>query len=318
MVVCIHYRPCGFNYDYIYPIIRTGVPCFLLISGFFLFSTDRQKALEHCSRSIKRILKITIWCNLFYLLFMNIPKVLLFDDDFVFPTTFKGIFLAIFQGSDMCGHLWYLTAYIEALVVIYVLVRLRLERMFGFIVIAGIAAGQIFGKYSAFFEPLQAYNSLLYCRNFFTVSLPFFCLGWLLHKHCDAVLKLLKFRFAACLLALVLVLSYIEYHILHGSNLWGDYILTTVPLSLLMVICCLHRPDLGRGWMLETIGKKYSTNIYLYHMFVGWLLRKVLTHCPPPLFTVLVFVLTLVVVIAGGCIYKIFHSTFAESSEGKA
>ena len=45
LVVIIHF-PMKYGY-YFYPIVRIAVPCFFMISGYFLYSDNREKLMSN-------------------------------------------------------------------------------------------------------------------------------------------------------------------------------------------------------------------------------------------------------------------------------
>ena len=106
-VICIH---CAAPW-YFYPLIRTAVPFFFIISGYFLYSTDRSRGIEKCIRAFKKVFWLTLYANIFYYLGYYIPN------DYMPIRDIKALFQFVFIGGS-CVHLWYLNAYLEALFII--------------------------------------------------------------------------------------------------------------------------------------------------------------------------------------------------------
>ncbi len=110
-VVSIH---TSFLYkDYIRVLYWTVVPLFFVITGYFLYTRDREVFLNRSSKSIKKIAKLIIILNLLFLPF--IPWQEISGEQYML--WFKWVFLGNTPGFE---HLWYLTALLEGLVCMYV------------------------------------------------------------------------------------------------------------------------------------------------------------------------------------------------------
>lgn len=267
-VVCIHFSVFAPG---LYPLIRTAVPAFFMISGYFIYSSDRLKAISCCKRSLRKIILITVAANLFYLpvqagLFLAGGKVTLPQLN---P---ESILYFILVGDNISAHLWYLTAYIQVLLVVFAVLVLKMENPLRTIIPLGMLAGLLFGTYS-FLLPHYHPLYFLLSRNFLTIGIPFFGLGYLIRKY-EPLIMQKKFRIlghpAACLLFLILSVAEARALVLVSRGpLMGDILFFTIPLTVSLFLFCLQRPNLGRGSFVETIGKKYTTDIYIFHTFVG-------------------------------------------------
>ena len=51
---------------YILPLTRCAVPCFLIVSGYFIFNTDEQKFQSNLKRNIGKIFHIFVWSTLLF------------------------------------------------------------------------------------------------------------------------------------------------------------------------------------------------------------------------------------------------------------
>lgn len=300
LVVCIH----SFSPWFLFPIVRTAVPFFLIISGYFLYSQDENQALQRCISAFKKIFWITLYANLFYYLCFRIP-----DDLFPFKKVTQFV-LYIVTGERMSSHLWYLNAYLEALLIIIVALKFKKLKLVWYSIPVGILIGLLAGRYNFFFDSESL--SVLLSRNFFTVGIPCVGIGWLLHKYYPLLSK--KLSTPATLALILFALSIAEMLILHftTSISSGDYLITTIPLSALTVYLCLKYPSLWKNTVIETIGKKYSTNIYIFHIFILTIYRIFKHHTwdiPTFLSPFIVFFLTILFIkLWGKCSNIVFKT----------
>lgn len=161
-VVCIHcYEPWQ-----IFPIIRTAVPFFFMISGFFCYKGDSETSLNACIKALKKILWITLYANIFYYISVCFPVN-------AFPIhSIKTFLKFIFIGDILGDHLWYLNAYIEVLITVILAIKYHILKWLWAAIPIGWILGLILGKYEFLFPDLP--NDLILSRNFFTTGIPCF------------------------------------------------------------------------------------------------------------------------------------------------
>lgn len=287
-VICVH---C-FEPWQIFPIIRTAVPFFFIISGFFLYRENPDEAYNKCVNTFKKVFWITLYANIFYYLCYNVPL-----NAFPFKSI-KSIIGFIAFGGSFGHHLWYLNAYLEALFIIIIFLKLRVLRYLWWCIPICMIFGLCTGKYEFLFPSLP--NNLIYSRNFITTGIPCFGIGWLLKKYSCRLLEI--FKYPILLTVILLLLSELEICSLKflGHFLKGDYIITTFPLAASMVLAGVKYPLIGRNSMIEYVGKKYSTYIYIFHVFVlktFLILNKETLGLPSITYPFIVFALTILFII---------------------
>lgn len=255
-VICIH---C-YNTWIIYPIIRTAVPFFFMISGFFLYKEDEEEAMHKCIRALKKVFWIMLYANLFYYLCFLVPN------NFFPIKTIKNLIYFVLTGEYIYGHLWYLNAYLQVLVVMVIAMKLRILKYVWYFIPIGIIFGLLTGSYE--FHCDQLPRSILLSRNFFTMGIPCVGIGWLLKKYYRQISKIVSY--SIFISVILLVLSIVEVVTLHFavSGPKGDFVITTFPLAASIMLVCLKYPLLGCKTLLENTGIKYATYIYIFHMFV--------------------------------------------------
>lgn len=297
-VICIH----SFEPLFLFPIIRTAVPFFFIISGFFLYRDDLGEAKDKCINAFKRIFWLTLYANIFYYICYDLPSN-------IFPfnsiRSFIGLFLV---GGTFGYHLWYLNAYLEVLLLVIVFIKLNRLYLLWYAIPIGIIWGLMVGKYEFSFSYLP--NELLLSRNFFGIGLPCFGIGWFLKKYKCKIDGIIKYPIVLTLI--IFVLSELEIFTLkyNGYILRGDYIITTFPLAASMVISGIKYPLLGKGTLLEYIGKNYSTYIYIFHVFivkVFLIINSQILGLPSVAYPVIIYILTILfIIIWKKCSIKFF------------
>ncbi len=255
-VVMIHVPVIG--KETLSPIIRIAVPCFYLISGFFLYADNEQKEIKRAWKWIKKTLLITILINLFYFLAWY---------RFSFSVGHvKGIIKAVVTGESIAYHLWYLTAMWQALI-IFVIIRRYLPACLIYFAPTLILLNLLLGRYIILFYHGD-YTLAQYVRlNCFSVALPCICLGYLLKKY---ICILSEFKYWWIMLFVFIVCIYGEELMLriYFINNNVSYSLFTLPIATCIFLAFYQGVKAAPSWILQ-IGKKHSANIYYFHVFIS-------------------------------------------------
>lgn len=234
------------------PIIVCAVPCFFLISGYFLYSEEIVKVREKLRKGLKKIFIAILAINAVYVFWRvmqgNSPSWKQIADIFI-------------TGTRINLPLWYLTAYAWAIVLLLFFVRKsdRALYFFPFFILACL----LMGRYNfVFFHGI----GFAFCvrGNALTIALPIVSLGYLLHKY---EVRLLSFRHLNILPVIVIVLSYIELYLLErfAINNSTSYLVCTLPLACSLFLLALKHKDFYVPFVCE-IGKIHSANIYYFHI----------------------------------------------------
>ena len=178
-------------------------------------------------------------------------------------------------GSNMNFAFWYLNAYIETLLIFILCLYTRTDRLLLIGIPFFLLCNLLIGKYGFVIG-----HHVWFHRNFITVGIPFIGLGWLLRKYQHDILKIISGKCSLFLFAISTLLVYAEALILKMAKVvnGGDTYFFTIPMVICMFIFCLHHPSAGSESLLETTGKKYSLDIYIYHVLVYVLLVKITTY----------------------------------------
>lgn len=280
LVVVIHF-PMKYGY-YFYPIVRIAVPCFFMISGYFLYNDNRDKMLSNLKRALFKTLKVTIFAYAFYILVSTVISLTVGERvnfglglDFVRNCSWITFILA---GPQIgAGHLWYLVAYIETLLIIWLFARIgKGVQWLYFIVPIGLIINLLCGRYS-FIIPIEDpiifdVTKEIVARNFLTIGIPAFAIGMWIKQYQNQILKYITPCKSLIISLVLLLVAIIEFAVLiyfFGREVAGDISILTIPFATSIVLACLCYPKFGSNTFVSTIGQKYSSDIYIYHVFVG-------------------------------------------------
>ncbi len=246
------------------PLLKTAVPIFFIITGYFLYSADRSAAIARCKKALRKLSILFLWSNALYFAW----HLTLYFRGGHFPIdSWRSIVVFLVFGDSFCMALWYLTACLQTLFVFWAALKFRMERWLYPVIPLGLLFALLFGRYCIIDHPL----SLLLVRNAFTTGMPCFLIGWLTHRYADRLMKrgielaLLVstgLYYAECLCYVIYV-----KHLLPPLSI-GDLFVMTVPTAWLLFLCALKHKDAGIGSPLERIGRNHSTNIYVLHLLV--------------------------------------------------
>lgn len=280
LVVTAHFPGAG--KEQMWPVFRLAVPLFFMMSGYFLYASEQGRFLRRIRKAFIRILKLCLAANFIYLVFglvfswvRDVPletEVRLFSD-----FSFGNLLLLLAFGDSISTPLWYLTAYGQALACCYLLVRTGLpEKHPRWVLTCACvlcAAGVFLGVYGFKWGiglPLYA------TRNFLFLGLPFVWAGAFIRKYEDRIFVFLRPAGLYVLAAFCLAMAFSEYVRLcafaaGGSK--GDLYFFTPFLAAAVLFLALRYKTFTVPF-LETVGKRYSENIYVYHMMIGALVTE--------------------------------------------
>jgi membrane protein len=237
------------------------VELFFSITGYFLYTFDLGKVQSRVKKSAKKVIPIIVVLQLFYTLIYP-PKL------GPITTSYWRYIQWLFLGFNnfVTGHLWYLTALLLGLISFAGYLKAFQGRYITWLFLL-VIPGALIGP----FRPLLfGQPESLFVFNFLTRAVPFLAMGYWIRAHEE---YLLAFRWIN-IYAGLLVLSGAEYlftAVLSGGV--AEASLTALfPLNFAAFMLFLSYKSLGKGTWLETIGKKYSGNIYYFHIaiIVGW------------------------------------------------
>lgn len=283
-------------------IDAAGMPCFLVITGYLLYSCSADKEFEKCLRWAKKAFRLGFLICLVYLAELLFLRCFCSMDSFYigwFSPLSKhlhassdagiggqsGIFFRdwcvnLLTGERISSHLWYLTALWQALL-IFALIRRFRPSFIRFLPLLFVAAyfirahsGAIAHFFSSYLPESAACDLVHYMRlNAVVPSLLYLSTGYLLHRYETVLLRKIN---VVVWLPLVICLLFTEHCIrLFCFGRCDYWQFLTYPFVVLLVLTCLRFRNFSLP-ILEDIGKNHSPNIYYFHMlflFAVWALN---------------------------------------------
>lgn len=284
LIVFIHLPGIWIEAMVLQPVMRIGVPCFLMISGFFLVK-EGEISSKSALKQLKKTLILTITIYIIYILFHIFRNLLLGRP--AIPSqwlTWNFICRLLLIGDNIDSVFWYLTAYLEALCIIIVLNKIftsfGTKKILSVVSPILLVTAVLLNRYSGLMDlTLDIATS----RNALTVALPCLYLGASLKLYTNFYSKL---RIHSYLIVILIILAYVEYYLLHKFDINGsgaDFNLLTFPLSFMIFLICVKRPDIRIinakvSQRLTAIGKDASANIYLYHSLVWGIITTIVVN----------------------------------------
>lgn len=293
LVVLIHTE--FFAASPLMPFKLLAVPLFFMISGWFIIGSDGKIDSVRLRRAAVKVLKITVVANLVYLALGLVLAGI--HSSGAAEAPFSGnpvgkVLRLLVVGDAIAGPLWYLTAYLQVLLILWIFVKGRVGTWIYWLIPLGLTANLLLGKYG--FIHGGGYLDIACSRNALTVGLPCVLLGMWLRRHEERLPQ----RRQALVAVLVLSAAALVEAILLSRQvfrIWtvGQLYLLTIPLAIAVFLLCLHLD--APEWAVKA-GRRYSAGIYLWHWAVALLLSELGLSALRPVEWPVVFLLTLLLV----------------------
>ena len=259
------------------PISRLAVPCFFMVSGYFLYDQDHLAITKNIKKAIKKILLLSLKIHIVYLIIVGLfnsyydgnIRIRLYDWDFWVKLLLYGESIPFYKYGNKV--FWYLTAYIETLIVIYFFIINNWQKSLDYLIPFGLLINLVLGRYSFMFG--GPYSYFLRC-NFITMGIPFVLLGMMLKRpsSLNTFMSKKDNKTILILTIIALLISVIEYYcqsiILHLRQ-YGDLNIFTIPAAIgIMMIALKNQEVHPKAIIFVFLGKYCSANIYLYHILI--------------------------------------------------
>ncbi len=296
-VVTIHSSVYGSQFFHAF--FGIGTLCFLSITGYLLYSREKARELTKCAKWARKLFNLSIIVTCVYLVELVILLALhpcrepglsyyspfirwsivaadshgVFGGEHLFVWA-KSLLMSFFFGSGVCITLWYLTAVWESLLILYVVLRYCPKLIYGFPLLFVLT--YLLRSHPALVFP-DSPDVALYMRLSIITALPFLSTGYLIHKHEEALLRIINVKiWLPIAIGLLLIESQIRIHVFAS---YGRYCFCTYPLVCLLIIACKQYSRFSVPF-LNTIGEKHSANIYYFHMIILFILIALRIHIP--------------------------------------
>ena len=264
--------------EYILPLTRCAVPCFLIISGYLIFTEDKLKLESTLRRGVVKMFHIFVWSTL---LFAAVKVLQAFrHDDFGF-LNFKALVNFVFFNENPFGfHLWYIGAYLYTLVIVLFLTKKNLLNHAYWIVPVLLLTDLCLGKYSIVLWHKEF--PVIFVRNFVCVGMPYFLIGMLLKHWREKMLNCKHLQiFALGGVILFSLTSLMENRMLVGldMNATRDHYISSTFLAISLFLLFLSKKQ-AKANILSSLGERDSLYIYIFHPLFIMFFSAVDKHLP--------------------------------------
>ena len=286
------------------PFILVAVPCFYLISGYFLYTGDNETEIKKSKSWISKLVKTSLILHVIVLL--SIRKIDNPITDVLVPVLLTG-----------SGYLWYLNAMWQALL-IFILVRKFLPEKIIYAAPVLYLFSLLFGKYVFLMSDVPCSFPQWTRMNFLFTAIPFLSTGYLISKHKAQFTG--KFRWL--LLTIISIVSlYTEILIYREFKPYNSsgYFLSLFPLALCLFVLFLNINKIPGRW-ITYIGKYNTSHIYYFHPLIHYgvkasittsFLKSIITIYPFLVFLLSIFLSALINYLSSKIPHKkIFVSIF--------
>lgn len=267
------------GHKWIWALIEISMPLFFIISGYFLYTDQEQKMLSTLRRRMHAMIQLSVTAIVAYYLILLVANALQGDmanyyQSYCRPRVIVDLFL--FNIPQICQPLWFLVSMSYALVLMYVMMRLRkLEILYRFVPLLLIINLILSGELNRIL-PVQFDG--FYARYFLFFATPFLLIGMLIHRHQEKILSSFSNSHIMGLCLLFCILSGIEGELI-GTN---ALLVFEIPAAIFWFLLALKNPNVGKNSVWERIGTRNSLHIYVMHRIFVLFVWKLEPYSPLP------------------------------------
>lgn len=264
LVVCIHAPFHGTLGAVFIAFGKIAVPFFLVVCGYYLYSNNNFTFRHRLKKQIKRIFFLTIFSYLGYLV---ISYLFLFNQSWteLVDQCFRKesiMNLLLYNLPPVADHLWFLGSLLYALILIFILNKFKIDQYIMF------AAPILLGCY-VYFSRSQEAPYYVY-RNVLLVTMPYVMMGALIRRYEKHLIRckskvLIGIAFLLCISNLLELRYY---------QTVGIAFISAELLVYVIVLLCIKCPNVGKGTVVERIGREYSLFIYIVHFAFLYILSN--------------------------------------------
>ena len=247
-------------HDAILPFTRCAVPCFLMISGFLLYSGEGI-GRERLIHNIKHILHILLWSTLLFFVYKEAWSIV--HGELFMPSLRQWLFFVIFNENPFAGHLWYLGAYLYVLLIMLIVDKYKLWRNMLWLTPLLLIGDLVFGKYSLLL--LDREFPFVYVRNFLFVGIPYFMLGIWCKTHLEKLLAINRYIYSGGAILFTFTSMMEKAFLLDlGKSPMREHYLSTTFLAICLFMFVLSFKNVHSS-KISQLGERDSLYIYVFH-----------------------------------------------------
>ncbi len=260
-VVWIHYGS-----GWLSPIVRCAVPIFFVITGYYYpMMEEKGNFWKH----IRKLLVMVICASVLYGAY-DLQHHIRHDTVNVWMNAFqlKRIIKLAVANEPLFGfHLWYLFAVLYCLIIFHYADKWRLTKWLRY-----ASPLLLLVLFFSNFKPIPHIST----RTFLFMGLPCMMIGRCIRENTDKAFRFLSNeRYIWIYTFGSLLLAYGEmflFRTLYHDGEARDMYIFTLPVFLPYFYWALRHPRFGEGSCIATIGRKYSADIYIFHVLAAtWL-----------------------------------------------
>lgn len=262
IVVAIHTPPFEHDVDkgLFAPLGIVAVPIFYAITGYFLYTPDRDKLRIRAQTTFRKVLISYVGISAYYAVLH------LFVAPNNYELTWSNILEFLVHGMTFEGALWYVHALLYTLVFYWLVARFSLQRLLPYLAVVMLLLGLLLGRYSFL---LGSEGTILLDFNAISVAIPYVTLGYFVKRYEEILLRI-KWELP---LLLLFFLNLLEVFVLKGSvSYWGRFAFT-LPFALAIMCFALQHKSFGEGSFTAACGNRYSGLIYYLHFTFIYFMR---------------------------------------------
>ncbi len=288
LIVFCHFNVAEPANLYIVGIARCAVPFFLILSGFYAYSGNREKDLAHIKKKMIDMLKLILRVAVIYTVVNTVVCLINKEAPFFWfaekymTTEALRNFLLFNRARFFASIAYYLFMVLYVLVIYWLIVKLNIVSV-SFIFIPILLAGNLY--LSEFLK-----KDWFIAGNWMLTGIPFFLLGVFLRKKAFAP----KRKWCVCLMAVGFVSTLVEAYIHQFSDVY--VYVGTILLSAGIFLFCKTYENEPVCTALAKFGSNFSTGMFLYHCAVGYVLKALFNIIGLPVNSVFPFVVIAVTI----------------------
>ena len=235
------------------------VPLFLFMGGFGLYKTYSKKTSFSYRDALKRI--FNLYKQYWIIFFIFVPIGFLFIDYTFHPLEFISNLLAI--TSSYNGEWWFLSLYIELLLLFPIVIRINVNLKYHLLIFLGIF---LITRFLLQIDIWDNDNILIYHSRAFLINLPIWMLGIIFAKF--NIFQLIISKIQDLRLNNILIAFFCLAIPLLGRAylpMIGVTEIVLVPVEIIGIIILCEKMNYAKS-ILYQLGK-HSTNMWLIHSF---------------------------------------------------
>ena len=301
-VVLIHCPLPGFWGTAIITFGRYAVPFFLMISGYFLFSNDRNEVLRKSKKQLYSTVKLIGVFFVAYLIMNSLSGIIKCGAPFEWIKYYSSfttlIYWLLFNRALFFGSSAY---YIFMMLYIYIIIifwaKYNLPKCMVYAAPALIVINILCGEHTDL--PWFTYG------NFLFTGIPCVAIGYLLHQYKDKIFgsSLLKW---ICLFALGVLSTFVEAYLTKAAYCYLGSILMGGSLLIISIRSTIYYPP-----HITQMLHRYSTIIFIIHCGIRDILRAAFLHldisCSEYLFPFVVIAISIFICIVYDKVRKSYN-----------